>query len=732
MTTTAPASIAPLRDWPGTLAVGAAAGMAVAASAWWAGWHVAGPAGVLWDAVPGWRLGIEWLAAAGGWPIHLPGLASPWPVLSERLAPAVAQRIDAIGWTSVAVGWGAGCWTGWAAGRPPASEIHESGRRTTRRAADVARDMAQEGKPDGIRLHPDLPISQSRERQHMLALGQSGAGKTQILLPVMQQAIGRGDRVLVFDYKGDLTEKLPGSLLAPWDARSLAWDVARDCQTKQQARALAESMVEQGGDNPMWASGARQILVAMLVYLQRERGQDWTWADLAAIAPAKIEKLREFVEKYNPEGMAAVEEKSKTAEGLRITLSTYLSPIFDLADAWGRHPAERRLSLVEWITNPNYGHKTLILQGNMEMPSLQRAYLQGVFRVLLSMVGSPRFPATDHKIWLFLDEFLQIGKIDQLLPLLEVARGKGVRLVLAAQDISRARDVYGRDQAAALTGVIGSVILGRTIGESAQWCSDLLGEREIRRYQSSSSAPAWSNNQPGQQTAQYQLDRTPCMRPDEFGTLGQVRAGLRRQPASRAVLYVGGAWAAVLDWPRVSLPSLRPAHQPDDWTLPGWPRTADQIAAAIIDDDTQPATAAETPVTPDTAGAAPASPAPAAPVPTQPAEGQQWWKSPSLGIPTPADDDGDTPEAGAEAEETPGDMAADHATVHALEEAAMPVLGHDLAAIGGHGLEVLEILDMASPDLAPAAMPLPQTQQRRRLRVKRAFPEIEQELEQEG
>lgn len=707
--TPAPAPILPQRDWPSTLATGAVAGLAVAGAAWWAGWHLAGPAGVPWASIPGWQLALEWAGAAPGWPLHMPGLAAPWPELAERLPAGVASRINQIGWASAVTGWLAGCWLGWVAGRPAPAEIHESGRRTTRSAALVARELAQEGRPDGVRLHPDLPISQARERQHMLTFGQSGAGKTQILLPIMRQAIGRGDRCLIFDYKGDLTEKLPGALLAPWDARSLSWDIARDCRTKQAARALAESMIADSKD-PMWSNGARQILVTLLVSLQQERGTDWTWSDLAAIAPAKIDKLRELVKKYNPEGSAAVEEASKTTESLRITLSTYLSPIFDLADAWGRHPVDKRLSLVEWITNSNYGPKTLILQGNLEMPALQRAYLQGVFRVLLSMVGSPRFPAVDHRIWLFLDEFLQIGKIDQLLPLLEVARGKGCRLVMAAQDIARIRDVYGRDQAAALSGVIGTMILGRTIGESTQWCADLLGEREIRRYQSSASAPAWSNNQPGQRTAQYQTDRAPAMRPDEFGALGQVHSGWRGQPASRAVLYCGGQWAAILDWPRVSLPTRRPAHQPADWTAPGWPRAADAVAAAIE----QPPPP-ETPAAPDLAGAAPAAPVPATVGDQQPQHGNQRWESPAA-IPTPAPDAAARPDAGAA--ETPADAMADHAVIHALEDAVAPVLGHDLAGLGGHGLEILEILDAAAPDLGDAAMPLPQPN-RRRVRVKR-------------
>ena len=65
------------------------------------------------------------------------------------------------------------------------------------------------------------------------------------MLHLILGAIARGDGVLVIDVKGDMAETLPGELLliAPQDQRSLVWDIARDCRTKQDARELANRLI---------------------------------------------------------------------------------------------------------------------------------------------------------------------------------------------------------------------------------------------------------------------------------------------------------------------------------------------------------------------------------------------------------------------------------------------------------------------------------------------------------
>ena len=78
------------------------------------------------------------------------------------------------------------------------------------------------------------------------------------MLHLILAAIARGDGVLVLDVKGDMTAGLPGEplLIAPQDLRSLVWDVARDCRTKQDARELAARLIPKS-DDPMSRRGAR-------------------------------------------------------------------------------------------------------------------------------------------------------------------------------------------------------------------------------------------------------------------------------------------------------------------------------------------------------------------------------------------------------------------------------------------------------------------------------------------
>ncbi len=120
----------------------------------------------------------------------------------------------------------------------------------------------------GIELPPGISMSRDRESRHIMITGGVGSGKTQTMRHLMMEALKRGDKMLVLDTKGDMTEGLPGDivLLAPQDARSAAWDVATDCQSKQDARELAARFIPKS-DDPMWAEAARELLVTCVVSL---------------------------------------------------------------------------------------------------------------------------------------------------------------------------------------------------------------------------------------------------------------------------------------------------------------------------------------------------------------------------------------------------------------------------------------------------------------------------------
>lgn len=564
--------------------------VATTAATYYLGWHASPPAGIPWEQAPAWRM-------LGGWTTDWLGLGWPrigmadgqWHRWAEVLAAAQAQGA---GWLthwqwlariSAGIGLAAGGWVGWLAARPAPQILHERGRqRAEGRAAiqaarkESAEDIQRAGA--GIRIHPQVQISLDRETRHLFVLGSVGGGKTQIITPLIQQAISRGDKCIIYDNKADFSQKIENALIiAPWDYRSPSWDIARDCQTRGDARALAARLVPESKD-PMWSSGARQILTGILVSLQRERGLDWGWKDIADKIPVPLPQLRQIMEKHHPEGIRAVEEASKTTQSLLITLSSYMAQVFDLADAFSGKPEGHSFSIVEWLMDPEPAHKTIILQGNARFAELQKSYIQGLLAMFASRVNSPELPDNkERRIWLFLDEFPQLGKMPEIQPLLEIGRSKGVRLVIGAQDIAQLRDIYGRDAVSAWTSMVGTYVVARIGGaETARWISEMVGQREIRRYSVSRTATAVPGA--GSSTGQYQADREDVISPDELATLlGPHRGGVK------AMLHTGGQRAYIMDWPYTSIPDTIPPHVAAPWTQPGWPRLADQAAARLAE-----------------------------------------------------------------------------------------------------------------------------------------------------
>lgn len=290
----------------------------------------------------------------------------------------------------------------------PGDSVHVvSGRIITKNPADIEAELAKTGALDGIRINPRVRISKNRERQHGILLGQSGAGKTQILLPMMQQAMDRGDRVLTYDYKGDFTENTGDdvAIIAPWDARSWAWDISVDVLNKQDAETLAAGLIVDGSDDPFWSSGARAILVGIIASLQAEKGQDWGFADIAKIIISDIDALQSIMIKYHPQALKFLKEESTTTDSLEATLASFAGPIFSLADAWGQTDSMRRVSFRRWMTDPAPHYpRSFILQGSLAYEPLMKSYMQGILRVVQQTVGSAELRAIDNGIWIFLDE----------------------------------------------------------------------------------------------------------------------------------------------------------------------------------------------------------------------------------------------------------------------------------------------------------------------------------------
>lgn len=83
---------------------------------------------------------------------------------------------------------------------------------------------------------------------------------------------------------------------------------------------------------------------------------------------------------------------------------------------------------------------------------------------------------SSKRIWLFLDEFPQLEKIEGILPLLEIGRSKGVRIVIAAQNIDQLIHIYGESLTNSIQSMCQTHIYGRlSLGETANRICNQFG-----------------------------------------------------------------------------------------------------------------------------------------------------------------------------------------------------------------------------------------------------------------
>jgi hypothetical protein len=272
--------------------------------------------------------------------------------------------------------------------------------------------------------------------------------------------------------------------IAPHDFRSLAWDIAADCNTKQDTRELAARFIAPSSD-PMWSEAAQEIFVACIVYLQATQGHGWGWRDLEAVATADLESLLDFAQTHNPNALRLLSQPdSRITQGILTTFQTHMRIVSVLADAWPDH-FRRRFSIRAWLHGPS-PDRPLILQQDPGHPELSRIWIGSMLSLLASAVGSPTLLESNHRrVRLFLDEFPQLPVIKQFPTFLELGRSKGIAVVIGAQDTAQIRAAYGADQAKSWFGMIGTKIITRINASEA--AEDIIVRYTRSRNQRSSS-----------------------------------------------------------------------------------------------------------------------------------------------------------------------------------------------------------------------------------------------------
>lgn len=501
---------------------------------------------------------------------------------AEQCTAWLAQYASWVPWAagiSAAVGGLLGGWSGWTLSAPRTDVIRGRRYLTGREGLKAAQaEMKREAKWSGagIHIHPDIQISRDRETRGIMVVGAVGGGKTVALKYVIADAIARGDKVLIFDNKGDFTTEIGSQvddpdevgLVAPWDKRSVRWSVSRDVRSATAARELANRLVPpEEGSGAQWAAGAALILAGVIATLAHE-SSDWGWPNLRAAITLDYPSMREVALRQNREAALLLpDEPTTTTTGyMSVLASAAGGMISDLAaaDAEAASRGARIWNARDWMLGQS-GPRVVVMQDSSDFSTIAQALGSAVIRSCRGAISQMPESKT-NRIWLILDEFPQLGRVQGIDGIIDTARSKGVCVVLGFQTKAKIDDIYGASFADALLGNPGTQIFCRTnSAETRSWASDQIGQQEVHRVMESTPSDATIFQGKNRVTGFNQSEQI-VTQPVVFDT-DLAALGLRGEGIDAILSTGSGEYVAKIWWPFAkSWRHTAPQNDFADWT----------------------------------------------------------------------------------------------------------------------------------------------------------------------
>jgi len=352
----------------------------------------------------------------------------------------------------------------------------------------------------------DLPVKEAV--QHMAIIGTTGSGKTTLIRLLLQSIAprfrnnskGPPEQLIVFDAKTEIVPLLNGlgltdsttdfHLLNPYDKRGIAWTIAEGVQEPAMALNLASIIVpeEPASTAPFFANGARNLVFAAILGLNQSLGLTWTLRDLIFALDSKA-RLRAVTADHD-RASAIVQrtfEDQLHADGILSHVGTRLVHFEPLAALWHTTLLSTRFTIAHFLKNPG----VLILGGDPTLHEILRPLNALLLKAISQQIirgpnsGTPR-------IWVILDEFPAMGKVECMAEFLRMGRSKGAAILLGAQHVESLQALYGEHGANDLLGLCTyKTFLRAGAFPTAQWAAHHFDS--VRREETTFSE-SWGKN----------------------------------------------------------------------------------------------------------------------------------------------------------------------------------------------------------------------------------------------
>lgn len=370
---------------------------------------------------------------------------------------------------------------------------------------------------DGIGFEVDgqktlLRIPREAENTHFLVVGDTGAGKSTLIRKVLCQVAERGHAAIVYDPACEFVRQFYSPdrgdiLLNPLDSRCPYWNPSAELQRKAEAKALAVSLFQPGGNTlKFFVESPQKIFAHLLSYLP-------TPTDLVhwMSHPEEIDRRVKDTE------LAALIDPKAPQQRTGV-----LGSLNMVADSFRLLPTEAEGNGI-W-TATEWAEKR---QGWLFITS--RPALREALRPLISLwldILVLRLLTEPHPgqrpAWFVIDELASLQRLPQLHTAITENRKANNPVILGFQGRSQLEGRYGEDAEAMLSQPATKIFLKTSEPRAARWVSEAIGEVEIEKLR--------ETHYEGQRAGKnFALDRQtePLVLPSEISGLDQLHAFLK-------------------------------------------------------------------------------------------------------------------------------------------------------------------------------------------------------------
>ena len=383
-----------------------------------------------------------------------------------------------------------------------------------------------------------------REQSHAMLVGTTGTGKTVALTELVSEIRERGERAVIFDLTGAFIETFfdpeRDVILNPLDDRCPSWSVFNDCTTSAEFHAAAESIVphDGGGSEQFWVLAARTMFVETCLKLASE-GRGANHALAAELMNADLSDLHKLLEDTMA-GPITTPSAAKMAESVRAVFNVNAKAM-QLLPSTGE-----QFSVRDWVRGDCELGSILFLSARyVDMSVLSQLLTLWLDTAINTLMSGKR--TRDLKLWFLIDELGALHRLPSLEKGLQTARNFGGAIVTGVHTFAKLKEVYGENMAMTLSSLARTkLILATADRETATWCSDVIGHREVREMEEGYSYGYNNARDAVSLTPRRQV--VPLLLPDEFMDLPSL-AGYIKFPDGFPAAPVS---LTPKSWPRVA------------------------------------------------------------------------------------------------------------------------------------------------------------------------------------